>query len=224
MRKNERTWLSLSIFIFALCFASASARAEWIDFAGISPTALPQTFDYSTGSVTVSEVSAPAAGTAQLFQYIPSSGTNGYESPTGGVKMGIDDKGSGTDSWEIEFTFSQPETIIVHNTETYCNFEDTTLQSDNDWTQINGSDNLSVTGLGTDSISLVGVYGASGPFGYGHWTTTTTHLYMSYALDNGTGSSAGNGLEIQVPEPATASLAALICGIAFLRRRRRQPA
>jgi len=218
-RKNECTWISSAIFVLSVCLACTSARAEWIDFSGISPTALPMTFDFSTGSVTVTEISAPAAGTAQLFNYIPSPGTNGYENPVGGVKMGILDKGSGTDSWEVEFTFNQPETITVHNTETYCNFEDTTLLSDNDWSQIDGSSNLSVTGLGTKTISLVGAYGASGPFGYGHWTTTTTDLFMTYALDNGTGSSAGNGLEIQVPEPAMGTMALAICGVALMGRR-----
>jgi hypothetical protein len=67
---------------------------------------------------------------------------------------------------------------------------------------------------------MVGANGASGPFGYGYWSTTTANLFMTYTLNETAGGSAGNGLAIAVPEPASLSLTALLCAAATLPRRR----
>jgi hypothetical protein len=203
-------------------FSCAPTFAQYINFSGLSAASLPQTFNFGTGTVTVSEISAPAVGTASLAQYLPNPGQNGYDSPTGGLKQSILDTGTGPDSWELKFAFSQVENLSVHNLETYCNFENTTLQSDNAWTQTqSAAPNLLVNGLGTTTISMVGANGASGPFGYGYWSTTTANLFMTYTLNETAGGSAGNGLAIAVPEPASLSLTALLCATALPRRRSR---
>jgi hypothetical protein len=207
------------IFAAVLLIGAPAFGSTWIDFAGISPSTLPMTIDYPGGSVTVSEVSAPAVGTPQLFQYAPGVGSQGSQNVDGGVKMGIADTGTGIDQWEIKMVFSQSQTITVFNTETYTDFEDTILTSDGDWTQLNGSSLLSVTGLGSNTIALTGVNGPTGPFGYGDWTTTTTTLDEIYELDETAGGTAGNGIEIAVPEPASASLLGLL-SVAVLGRRR----
>jgi hypothetical protein len=209
------------LFIVAVvCTVCAPGFAQYISFSGISEVNLPQTFDFGSNTVTVSQVSGPAVGIPSLIQYIPSPGTNGYDSPIGGVKQSILGTGEGPDSWELKFAFSQVEQITVHNTETYCNFEDTTLQSDNAWTQMQGSPNLVVNGLGTTSISLVGAYGAAGPFGYGYWSTTTSNLFMTYQLNETPGGSAGNGLEIAVPEPSMLGVVISAAAVGLMLRRR----
>jgi hypothetical protein len=212
----------LLAFAFALAAVPAISCAQWIDFNGISPGALPMTINYGDGSVTVSQISSPPAGSTELESFTPGIGKQGSQSPVGGLKMGIHDTGSGADSWEIELAFSQPTPITINNTETYTDFEDTTLQADNPWTELSGSSNLIVSGVGTDTISLVGANGASGPFGHGQWTTTTTDLFMSYQLHEAAGGDAGNGIEIYVPEPSTIALLPLIAGICSIRRRSRK--
>ena len=112
--------------------------------------------------------------------------------------------------WAVQFLFSQPQQITVHNLETYTNFEDTILTSGSPWTQVDGSSLLNVTGLGTDTISLKGVNGPTGPFGYGHWTTSTTILDMTYILDETAGGTAGNGIDISVPEPTSILMVGLL--------------
>jgi len=219
MRPLQLAWTTVLAGVFWAC---PPAFGDYISFSGISASALPTTINFGLGTVTISEVSAPSAGTPQLEQYIPNPGTNGYESPIGGVKMGILDTGGGPNSWTVEFAFSQPQQIIVHNMETYTDFEDTTLTSYGVWTQIDGSPNLVVTGLGTSTISLVGANGASGPFGYGHWMTTTTDLFMTYELDEASGGNAGNGIDIYVPEPTSMSLTVLLCACGLVPRPRRK--
>jgi hypothetical protein len=177
------------------------------------------TINYGGGTVTITELSAPTVGTPILTQYIPSPGTNGAESTTGGVQMGIMNTGTGNDSWEIQLAFSQNQQITVHNLETYTNFEDTILSSNNPWTQLDGSTSLNITGLGTNTISLKGVNGPNGPFGYGHWSTTTTILDMTYILNETAGGTAGNGIDIAVPEPTSISLLGFLCTPLLTRRR-----
>ncbi len=203
----------------------AAFATTWIDFAGISSiSSLPINITYPGGTVTVSQASSPVAGSATLSQYVPGVGNQGSESPTGGLLMGISDTGSSIDTWEVQMVFSQPQFITINNTETYTNFEDTILTSQNPWTQVNGSSLLNVSGLGSDTISLVGINGPTGPFGYGHWSTTTTQLDMTYLLDETAGGTAGNGIEIAVPEPASVSVFGLACaGLLARRRIRRAP-
>jgi hypothetical protein len=208
------------LVVLGVCSFSSSTFGQYINFSGISVAALPMTINYGSGTVTISEISKPSVGDPSLTDYLPSPGTNGYQSPTGGVKMSISGTGSGPDIWQVKMAFSKAESITVHNTETYCNFEDTTLQSDGNWTQLDGSAALVVNGLGTNTISLVGANGAAGPFGYGHWSSTTSNLYMSYQLNETPGGSAGNGIEIAVPEPASLGLFSLTSLSLLMRRRR----
>jgi len=123
---------------------------------------------------------------------------------------------------QIKIAFSQPQQITVHNLETYTNVEDTTLQSYGVWTQVDGSPNQVVTGLGSSTISPDGANGASGPFCYGHWTTTTTACFMTYEFNETAGGSAGNEIDIYVPEPALMSVGALLFTGMFARRRPRK--
>ncbi|HEY1687130.1 MAG TPA: hypothetical protein VGG19_20385 [Tepidisphaeraceae bacterium] len=212
---------SLGLIISMIPDASS---AQWIDFSGISSNALPMTIDYGSGSVTILQISAPPVGTTELESFSPGLGKQGSKSSVGGLKMGIHDTGSGPDSWEIELAFNQPTPVTINNSETYCDFEATTLQADNPWTQLsNSSSDLIVSGVGTDTISLVGANGASGPFGYDQWTTTTTDLFMSYQLNEASGGDAGNAIEIYIPEPSELALVpAFIAGL-YLARQRKQP-
>ncbi|HEX8323380.1 MAG TPA: hypothetical protein VF595_05645, partial [Tepidisphaeraceae bacterium] len=177
--------MRLFFLVLGVCCAmfgvsTPASAAVWIDFSGISPATLPKTINYSGGTVTVSATSSVFGGTPVLERYGLGVGIEGQESPTGGVRMGISNTSPGLNSWQIRLAFSQSQAITVRNIETYTNFEETLLQSDGVWTQVDTSPLLRVGGLGLNTLSLTGTNGPNGPFGYGHWSTTTTNLYMTY--------------------------------------------
>src|ERR1700734_3690028 len=75
-RKMRSMRTAFSAVFVAYFLACNSSLGDWIDFSGISPASLPMTINYDSNTVTISQVSAPAVGTPQLEQYLPSPGTN----------------------------------------------------------------------------------------------------------------------------------------------------
>ncbi len=228
-------WLHVFAGTALLELAPNTFARSAIDFTGIGPSSLPQSFSWSgqdgtSGKVEVSLLKVSPTGTMFLqspYLYMGLEHTSG----TVGVET----------SWYIQLTFDRPVSVEVSNFETYTAYERTHLISNgSDWTggfvsgPVNGYSDSNpstgiIEGLGTPNITLYGNSSASDavgwPYGFFQSKSLTT-LDVGYGVILPNGADA-NGVLINilssVPEPRQCWVtASLVCFwiIVVLRRER----